>query len=81
MTKMTPAEELHYAEGILVRNVFSRNDIDYYMGKSKRRPHGIDNAVWKKAAHNVGFNHRNLQEVGGKFMLKKLNARAKRYSK
>jgi len=78
-SRPTYAEALRYCESILVRNCFSDNDIDYYLGLTKRQPHGLPNSMWKKAAKNVGFNHRNLVKRGNKYCLGKLNARAKKY--
>jgi rubrerythrin len=55
-SRMTEGDDLAYAVGLLKRNTFQQSEVDYYRGQTNKQPHGIDNAVWKKAAKVTGFD-------------------------
>uniref|UniRef100_A0A6M3XGH2 Uncharacterized protein n=2 Tax=viral metagenome TaxID=1070528 RepID=A0A6M3XGH2_9ZZZZ len=65
-----PFNELSYAEHLLKNNIFTKNEVKYYMGETSKEPHGISNEVWKTAAKKVGFNEKNLNEDKGQYWLK-----------
>ena len=62
-------DQLEYAKAVIRNNTFQKNEIPYYMGETVKKPHGIDNKVWKQAAKELGFNPENLQEYNGKYQL------------
>lgn len=50
-----------YMKNILENNTFSKNEVKYYLGKSKRKnPHGISTSKWKKVLSNYKpVKHKN----------------------
>jgi hypothetical protein len=51
---MRETEKIEYCKNILRNNVFFDFEIDYYSGLSGKNPHGIEDAIWRKALRTVG---------------------------
>ena len=47
------SKKLKYAEYFLMHNPIKKDEVDYYSGKTNKKPHGIDNEIWKQAWKNV----------------------------
>lgn len=65
------AEQIKYAKGVLQNNIFPEGELDYMMGLTDKKPHGIDQSIWKRAAKEIGFTKANLVETsdGGQYYL------------
>ena len=47
--KLTKKGELCYAKNIFRDNPIRESELNYYAGKTKRKPHGLSNTIWRKA--------------------------------
>jgi len=52
--ELTHKEKLKYAIYVLKNNIFNKNEVDYYIGKTDKSPHGIEPEIWRKAYKIVG---------------------------
>ena len=53
LNKEKQMNELEYAKGILVNNVFPETERPYWTGQSGKNPMGIHDKVWQEASKEV----------------------------